>query len=97
MTMVAVGQPMAALERANEVRVGRAQLKRDLHAQRVSLTEAFESEFAQGMSVGVLLAAQRQWGRVKARKVCQRVPCLESRLVRDLTVRQRMVLEELAR
>lgn len=94
-TMAVVEQRFGALARANEVRMGRAQVKRDVRAGLVSVEAAMRLECCETMAVGELLAAQRGWGRVKARKLVQRVPCLESKAAGSLTERQRARIVEL--
>lgn len=70
-------------------------MKRDVRAGVVTVAEAMLLECCQTMAVGELLAAQRGWGRVKARRLVQRVPCLESKPVGGLTERQRERIVEL--
>src|SRR4051794_26397579 len=58
-------QCMQALARANEVRLARAALKRDITAGRREVTEVIlESPWeADSMSLSELLCSQRRWGR----------------------------------
>ena len=64
-------QRMDALERANEIRTQRAQLKRDLKAGRVSIHELLldPPEYLETAKVFDMLLAVPKYGRVKANKV----------------------------
>src|SRR5882757_192546 len=64
-------QCMEALARANQVRLARAALKRDIGAGRRSVTEVVsESPWeAESMSLSELLCSQRRWGRARSRKL----------------------------
>jgi hypothetical protein len=83
-----------ALQRANEVRTARAQLKRDVRdgAELAATVIADPPEFALTMTVAELLAAQRQWGVNRARKHCRRVAVAEGKPLGELTARQRAVI-----
>lgn len=95
----AYAQRMANLAAANEVRSGRARLRRDLGSRRVSIAEVIDDPAAQSMPVCALLRAQRGWGEMRVRRV-QRllarcsppVVISGSRLVRDLSGREREAL-----
>lgn len=90
-----VPQHMSALERANAVRLARAQLKRDVKAGAVSIRDALDADCARRMRVLDLLAWQRGWGPVRAGKLLRRAGCSERLLVEQLTDRQRQVLGRL--
>ena len=62
---------MQALARANEVRLARAALKRNVAAGRRGVTEVIlDSPWeAQSMSLSELLCSQRRWGRACSRKL----------------------------
>lgn len=92
----AVAQRMRALSRANAVRIGAAQLRRELGAGTISLADALEDERAQPVEIFALLYAQRRWGPRRVRSLLNRVMIGEHRRVRDLTARQRAVLVERA-
>jgi hypothetical protein len=87
-------QHMRALERANQVRLARADLKR-----RVALEELEVAEVildcpweAQSMAVGDLLMSQRRWGQTRCRKFLAQVPMSEKKTVGSMTERQRRTL-----
>ena len=90
-------QHMRALERANQVRLARAALKR-----RVATGEADVGEIVLGcpwmvetMSVGELLASQKQWGRTRSRKFLSSIGLTETKTLVSLTGRQRAILVSL--
>jgi hypothetical protein len=87
-------QRLQALERANLVRLARAELKRriadgDVSAAEVILDSPWE---ASSWSVGELLVSQRRWGAIRTRKLLASLQISETRTVSALTVRQREVL-----
>ncbi len=87
-------QRMRALERANEVRLARARLKRQIASGQISaayvLIEA-PSE-VENWSVGELLMSQRRWGTTRVRKLLAGQHISEKRPIGDLTERQRRLL-----
>ena len=87
-------QCMEALARANEVRLARAALKRDISAGRRPITEVItESPWeADSMSLSELLCSQRRWGRARSRKLLSSTALSEGKRVGSLTERQRRVL-----
>jgi hypothetical protein len=87
-------QCMEALARANQVRLARAALKRDISAGRRSVTEViidspWESE---SMSLSELLCSQRRWGRARSRKLLASAALGEGKKIGSLTERQRRIL-----
>ena len=87
-------QRMRALERANEVRLARARLKRqiadgDTTAARVILELPPE---ASNWSVRELLMSQRRWGSIRSRKLLAELQIGELRPIGALTERQRRLL-----
>jgi hypothetical protein len=87
-------QRLRALERANEVRLARAELKRriadgDVSAAEVILTSPWE---ASSWSVGELLMSQRRWGITRCRKFLGRNQISEIKPLGTLTERQRRLL-----
>lgn len=90
----AVEQRRAALARANELRLHRAGVKRELRAGRVSLRSLLlgDDDGLQGILVLDLLLATPRVGRVKASKVLSRARVAPSRQLRSLTERQRLEL-----
>lgn len=85
-------QRAVALARANAVRHDHTELKRDLHDQRVTVTEALDDPRVHSLTLFAVLTAQPRWGRTRALEVLHRHRISEVRRVRDLTDRQRMVL-----
>jgi len=92
-------QHMRALERANLVRLARAELKRaiargDMEAADVVRDCPWETE---SMTISELLTSQRRWGRTRARKFLLPLSLNENKQLGTLTSRQRRLLaEELA-
>jgi hypothetical protein len=85
---------MRALERANKVRLARADLKRrvamgKIHVAEVILDCPWE---AQSMAVADLLMSQRRWGQTRCRKFLAQVPMSEKKTVGSMTDRQRRTL-----
>ena len=87
-------QCMEALARANEVRLARAALKREISAGRRSVTEVImESPWeAESMSLSELLCSQRRWGRARSRKLLASAALGEGKKIGSLTERQRRIL-----
>lgn len=87
-------QHMQALDRANVVRLARADLKRAVQAGlpiRQALDPEFSSE-AQSMPIFELLRSQRLWGKHRARRLLQDLGISESRPIGVLTPRQRSLI-----
>jgi hypothetical protein len=94
MTMVRGPQHMQALQRANEVRLARAELKRrigygDTSAAEVVLSSPWEVET---MAVAELLMSQRRWGHTRARRFLAAIPMAETKTIGSMTERQRQTL-----
>ena len=90
-------QYMRALERANKVRLARAELKRrvaigELHVSEVILECPWE---AHSMAVADLLMSQRRWGQTRCRKFLAQVPMSEKKTIGSMTDRQRHTLAAL--
>lgn len=90
-------QHLVALERANRVRLARAELKRkvaagDVNAAEVILTCPWEAE---SMTVSDLLGSQRRWGQTRCRRFLQSIPMTESKAIGTMTDRQRRAVAEL--
>lgn len=90
-------QHMKALEKANEVRLARAELKRRInagfmHADEVVLDPPPEAETMQLME---LLCAQHRWGRERSRRVFLRLGVPENKKLGTMTPRQSRHLAEL--
>ncbi len=91
---VSGAQCMQALARANEVRLARAALKRDIRAGRRDVIEIVaECPWqAESMSLLELLGSQRRWGRARSRKLLSSVGLTEMKRLGSLTQRQRGIL-----
>ena len=87
---------MDALNRANDVRTHRAQLKRDLKAGRVSLSHLLlhPPPYLETAKVFDLLLALPKVGRVKATKILNDCRISPSKTLGGLTERQRAELAE---
>ena len=85
---------MRALERANSVRLARAELKRaiargDKKAAEVVEESPWETE---SMTIAELLTSQRRWGQTRARKFLVPLSLNENKQLGTLTSRQRRLL-----
>ena len=87
-------QCMEALARANQVRLARAALKRDIGAGRRSVTDVVTDSpwEAESMSLSELLCSQRRWGRARSRKLLASAALGEGKKIGSLTERQRRIL-----
>ena len=90
-------QHMQALQRANEVRLARAELKRRITAGEVSASEVILTcpWEADSMSVADVLTSQRRWGQTRCRNFLAGVPMSETKTVGSMTQRQRRALSEM--
>jgi len=95
-TTASMGAPqhMQALERANLVRLARAELKRaiargDRDPSQVVQECPWETE---SMTIAELLTSQRRWGRTRARKFLVPLSLSENKRLGTLTARQRRLL-----
>jgi hypothetical protein len=87
-------QYMRALERANQVRLARASLKRrialgEICVAAVILDCPWEAE---SMAVADLLMSQRRWGQTRCRKFLAQLSMSEKKTVGSMTDRQRHTL-----
>ncbi len=92
-------QRMEALQRANDVRSRRAQLKRDLKAGRQPIHELLlkPPEFLETAKVFDLLLAVPKYGRVKVNKILTQCRISPSKTIGGLSERQRGELVALMR
>jgi hypothetical protein len=92
-------QRMEALQRANEIRSRRAQVKRDLRAGKITIDRLLVDppEFLETAKVVDMLLATPKVGRVKANKILQQCRISPSKTVGGLSERQRTELVELLR
>jgi hypothetical protein len=84
-------QHLRALQRANEVRLARAELKRRVSEGELAVSEiVLDSPWeAESMAIADLLMSQRRWGRTRCRRFLAQVPLLETKTIGSLTDRQR--------
>jgi hypothetical protein len=89
-------QRLRALERANEIRLARAGLKRRIAYGEVSAAEVLLAcpREASSWPVSELLMSQRRWGSTRCRKFLSRNQILETKPIGKLTERQRRLLAE---
>jgi hypothetical protein len=87
-------QHMRALERANKVRLARAELKRRVAGGEIGVAEVILDcpWEAQSMAVADLLMSQRRWGQTRCRKFLAQIPMSEQKTVGSMTERQRRTL-----
>ncbi len=86
-----LNQRMDALQRANEIRSRRAQLKRDLKAGRASIHKLLldPPEWVETAKVVDMLLAVPKYGRVKANKILTTCRISPSKTIGGLSQRQR--------
>jgi hypothetical protein len=92
-------QYMRALERANEVRLARAELKRRVAIGEIDVAEVIlECPWeAHSMAVVDLLMSQRRWGQTRCRKFLAQLPMSEKKTIGSMTDRQRHTLAAMLR
>ena len=85
---------MEALKRANEIRVRRAQLKKDLKDGRVRIESVLERppDYVETAKVFDILMAVPKLGRVKASRLLNQCRISQSKTVGGLSERQRTEL-----
>jgi hypothetical protein len=85
---------MRALERANQVRLARAELKRRVAIGEVDVAEVILDcpWEAESMAVADLLMSQRRWGQTRCRKFLSQIPMSETKRIGSMTERQRRTL-----
>jgi hypothetical protein len=89
-------QRLRALERANEIRLARAELRRRIADGGVSAAEVILSPPCEAVSwaIGDMLMSQRRWGTTRCRKFLLRNQINETKALGALTERQRRVLAD---
>ena len=92
-------QRMDALQRANDIRSRRAQLKRDLKAGRHQIHELLRKppDYIETAKVFDLLLAVPKYGRVKVNKILTQCRISPSKTIGGLSQRQRAELVALMR
>src|ERR687886_1015332 len=87
-------QHLQALQRANAVRLARAELKRRVGEGQVAVAEVILNApwEADSMTIADLLTSQRRWGETRCRKFLQCVPMSENKTIGSMTDRQRRAI-----
>jgi hypothetical protein len=91
-TIVPAGpQYMRALERANEVRLARADLKRRVATAEIRVADVIVQcpWEVHSMAVADLLMSQRRWGQTRCRRFLAQIPMSEKKTIGSMTERQR--------
>lgn len=85
---------MRALERANSVRLARAELKRAIARGEKDAADVVEESpwETESMTIAELLTSQRRWGQTRARKFLMPLSLSENKQLGTLTSRQRRLL-----
>jgi hypothetical protein len=89
-------QRLRALERANVVRLARAELKRRIAEGEASAADVIldPPDEALTWAIGELLTSQRRWGGTRCRKFLARYHISETKMLGALTDRQRRLLAD---
>ena len=87
-------QRMRALERANEIRLARAELKRRIADGEISAADVILAppREAATWALGELVTRQRRWGGTRCRKFLSQFQITETKAIGALTERQRRML-----
>ena len=87
-------QHLRALQRANQVRLARAELKRQVAGEEISASQVILDcpWEAASMSISDLLMCQRRWGRARCRRLLVSLGVPENKQIGTLTERQRSAL-----
>ena len=95
----AASQQLQALERANQVRLARAELKRRVASREISAAAVIEEcpWEAASMKISELLMSQRRWGTARCRRLLMSIGVPENKELGTLTERQRRVLAAVLR
>ncbi|MBV9193695.1 MAG: hypothetical protein JO168_06075 [Solirubrobacterales bacterium] len=93
-TITPAPQRLRALERANAIRLARADLKRRIAGGDVSVAEVLLDPplEAGSWAIGDVLTSQRRWGSTRCRKFLSRHHIAETKALGALTERQRRLL-----
>lgn len=87
-------QHMQALQRANAIRLARAELKREVGKGTVTVGEVvLECPWeAASMTIAELLTSQRRWGTTRCSKFLGGIGMPETKTLQSMTDRQRSLL-----
>lgn len=88
-------QSMKALASANEVRLARAELRRDVFAGHVKASDVLmdpEAWPVASMPIYKLLTAQHRWGRSRTLRLMRDCGIPETKRIGEATERQRLLL-----
>lgn len=85
-------QSLAALERANEVRMSRARIKASIGRGSLTVPDVLEHPDVATMTLGELLAAQHGWGPRRVARFLNALDLTVAKRIGSLTVRQRDVI-----
>jgi hypothetical protein len=87
-------QHVQALQRANEVRLARARLKRDVGRGAITVAEVIQNSpwEAASMTIAELLTSQHRWGTARCTKFLASIGMSETKTVESMTERQRSLL-----
>jgi len=87
-------QHLRALQRANRVRLARAELKRRIAENEIAAAEVILSSpwEAESMAIADVLMSQRRWGGTRCRKFLAMFQISETKTVGSLTERQRIAI-----
>ncbi|MDQ3729512.1 MAG: hypothetical protein M3355_07980 [Actinomycetota bacterium] len=90
---------MRALQRANDIRTRRAQLKRDLKAGKTNVDRLLldPPEWVESAKVFDMILAVPKYGRVKANKILGQCRISPSKTIGGLSQRQRAELVQMLR
>jgi hypothetical protein len=90
-------QYVRALERANQIRLARAELKRRIASDELDVADVILEcpPEANSMAIGDLLMSQRRWGQTRTRKFLAQMPMAEKKTVGSMTERQRQTLAQM--
>ena len=87
-------QRRSALENANRVRTGLAEVRKEVSAGTLAAVDALTDERAAALTIGALLLAQRRWGPKRVRELLRRLELRETKRLGELTQRQRGIVTD---
>ncbi len=93
-TVVPAPQHLRALQLANQVRLARAELKRQVADGEVTVAEIVLDcpREAESMTIADLLQSQHRWGRTRCRRFLSAIQMSETKTLGSMTDRQRQCL-----